>query len=42
LEEDGPELEPDLPKSISVTSAEEPLAGPLWVTGGVPVVRADG
>jgi CDGSH-type Zn-finger protein len=27
LEEDGPELEPDLPMSISVTSAEEPLAG---------------
>jgi CDGSH-type Zn-finger protein len=42
LEEDGPEIEPDLPISISVTSAEAPLAGPLWVTGGIPVARADG
>jgi CDGSH-type Zn-finger protein len=42
LEEDGPEIEPDLPMAISVTSAEEPLAGPLWVTGGIPITRGDG
>lgn len=42
LEDDGPQIEPDLPVSIAVTTAEEPLAGPLWVTGGIPIVRADG
>jgi CDGSH-type Zn-finger protein len=41
LEDDGPEIEPDLPVSIAVTTAEEPLAGPLWVTGGIPIARAD-
>jgi CDGSH-type Zn-finger protein len=42
LEEDGPDVEQDLPEAIAVTSAEEPLAGPLWVTGRIPIVRADG
>jgi Iron-binding zinc finger CDGSH type len=42
LEDDRPEIELDLPVSISVTSAEERLAGPLWITGGIPLTRADG
>jgi hypothetical protein len=42
LDDEGPEIEPDLPTSIAVTTTEEPLAGPLWVTGGIPVVRSDG
>lgn len=42
LEQDGPDLEPDLPVSISVVSVKGPLAGPLWVTGGIPVARSDG
>lgn len=33
---DGP-IEPDLPVSIAVTKD-----GPYWVTGGVPIARADG
>jgi uncharacterized Fe-S cluster protein YjdI len=37
----GEEIEPDLPLAISVTEEEGELAGCLWVTGGVPVVRAD-
>jgi len=33
----GPDLEPDLPVAINVVDD-----GPLFVTGGVPVTRADG
>jgi CDGSH-type Zn-finger protein len=39
------EVEPDLPKQIAVTTeitADGPIAGPLWVTGNVPIERADG
>jgi CDGSH-type Zn-finger protein len=39
------ELEPDLPQQIAVTTeitSEGPIAGPLWVTGHLPVERADG
>jgi CDGSH-type Zn-finger protein/uncharacterized Fe-S cluster protein YjdI len=39
------ELEPDLPQQIAVTTeitSDGPRAGPLWVTGGVPIARADG
>jgi CDGSH-type Zn-finger protein len=39
------EVEPDLPQQIAVTAeitSDGPIAGPLWVTGGVPVVRSDG
>jgi CDGSH-type Zn-finger protein len=35
------DIEPDLPKSIAVT-AEGELAGALWVSGGIPIERADG
>jgi CDGSH-type Zn-finger protein/uncharacterized Fe-S cluster protein YjdI len=39
------ELEPDLPQQIAVTTeitSDGPIAGPLWVTGGVPIERVDG
>jgi CDGSH-type Zn-finger protein len=42
LEEDGPDVEADLPVAIAVTEEERSLAGALWVTGGVPVTRSDG
>ena len=45
VEEGKPDIEPDLPKQIAViteiTSAG-PIAGPLWVTGNIPIERADG
>ena len=34
---DGAEIEPTLPLEISVIAD-----GPLWLTGGIPVRRADG
>jgi CDGSH-type Zn-finger protein len=42
MDADGDEIEPDLAVSISVTEEEREIAGPLWVTGGIPIVRADG
>ncbi|GAA0318766.1 hypothetical protein NE235_07020 [Actinoallomurus spadix] len=42
LERGGETIEPDLPRAISVLEEENGLAGALWVTGGVPVQRADG
>lgn len=42
--EDVP-IEPDLPVQIAMTieiTADGPIAGPLWVTGGVEIERADG
>jgi CDGSH-type Zn-finger protein len=42
LTEDGPDVEADLPVQIAVTEEERGLAGALWVTGQVPVSRADG
>jgi CDGSH-type Zn-finger protein len=45
LETNGPDIEPDLPQQVAVTieiTADGPIAGPLWVTGGVPVERSDG
>ncbi|GGJ42281.1 CDGSH iron-sulfur domain-containing protein [Streptomyces brasiliensis] len=42
LHRGGDTIEPDLPQAISVLEEEDGLAGPLWVTGGVPVHRADG
>jgi CDGSH-type Zn-finger protein len=42
LAPDGPDVEPDLPAAIAVTSEEGDLAGPLWVTGSIPIVRSDG
>ena len=40
---DGKDIEPNLPKEISLT--EDPyrrVSGPLWVKGGIPVISADG
>jgi CDGSH-type Zn-finger protein len=45
LEEDGPDIEPDFPEQISVlTEIDESgdIMSALWVTGGIPVLRADG
>lgn len=45
IEADDPDIEPDLPQMIAdsteITSAG-PIAGPLWVTGGIPIERSDG
>jgi CDGSH-type Zn-finger protein len=45
LKEGEQELEVDLPKQIAVTieiTSEGPIPGPLWVTGGIPIIRSDG
>jgi CDGSH-type Zn-finger protein len=45
LAEDAADIEPDLPQQVAVTTemtSEGPIAGPLWVTGRIPVERADG
>jgi CDGSH-type Zn-finger protein len=45
MSEDGAQIEPDLPRQIAVTTeitADGPIPGPLWVTGGIPIERADG
>jgi CDGSH-type Zn-finger protein len=42
LRRGGESIEPDLPRAVSVLEEEDGLAGALWVTGGVPVQRADG
>lgn len=45
LEEEGQIIEPDLPVQIAVTTeitSEGEIPGPLWVTGYVPIERADG
>jgi CDGSH-type Zn-finger protein len=45
IEEDGPEIEPDLPQQVAVTTeitSAGPIAGPLWVTGTVRIERSDG
>ena len=39
------DVEPDLPRQIAVTTeitSDGPVAGPLWVTGYIPIERADG
>ena len=39
------DIEPDLPQQIAVTTEitrAGPISGPLWVTGNIPVERADG
>ncbi len=39
------DIEPDLPQQVAVTTeitSEGSVEGPLWVTGSVPVQRADG
>lgn len=45
LTADGPDLEPDLPQQIAVTteiSEVGHIISALWITGGIPIVRADG
>ncbi len=45
LEEGQPDVEPDLPQQIAVTTeftSEGPIMGPLWVTGYILVERSDG
>jgi CDGSH-type Zn-finger protein len=42
LHRGGEPIEPDLPQAISVLEEENGLASALWVTGDVPVFRADG
>lgn len=42
---DGVDVEADLPVQIAATTeitSEGPITGSLWVTGGIPVERADG
>jgi CDGSH-type Zn-finger protein len=42
---EGEEIEPDLPAQIAVVTEmtdSGPIMGPLWVTGCLPVERADG
>jgi CDGSH-type Zn-finger protein len=45
IEANGPDIEPDLPQQVAATieiTSDGPIAGPLWVTGGIPVERSDG
>jgi CDGSH-type Zn-finger protein len=45
LEEGQPDIEPDLPQQVAVVTeitSEGPIDGPLWVTGSIPIQRADG
>jgi CDGSH-type Zn-finger protein len=44
IEEDEADIEPDLPKQVSVTTemtSEGPIMGPLWVTGNILIERSD-
>lgn len=44
IEQGEADIEPDLPRQIAVTTettADGPIAGPLWVTGNIPIERAD-
>lgn len=45
VEANGPEIEPDLPQHIAVTTeitSEGPIDGPIWVMGNIPIERSDG
>jgi CDGSH-type Zn-finger protein len=45
IEPDEPDIEPDLPQAVADTTeitSDGPIAGPLWVSGGIPIQRADG
>ncbi len=45
IESDEADVEPDLPQQIAVTTemtSDGPIVGPLWVTGNIPIERADG
>ena len=41
LTPDGEDVEPDYPVGIAVTQEEGELAGSLWVTGAIPLMRSD-
>jgi CDGSH-type Zn-finger protein len=45
LEEGEADVEPDYPQQIAVVTeitSDGPITGPLWVTGNIPIERADG
>ncbi len=45
IEPDEPDIEPDFPMQIAVTTeitSDGPIRGPLWVTGNIPIERSDG
>lgn len=45
MSKDEENIEPDLPMQIAVTTeitSDGPIPGPLWVTGNIPIERADG
>jgi CDGSH-type Zn-finger protein len=45
IKKDEADIEADLPVQIAVTTEiteDGPIAGPLWVTGNIPIERADG
>lgn len=45
FEGEGEDNEVDLPKQIAIITeitSEGPIRGPFWVTGGIPIIRADG
>jgi CDGSH-type Zn-finger protein len=45
IEDGGADIEPDFPKQVAVTTeitSHGPIDGPLWVTGSIPIQRADG
>jgi uncharacterized Fe-S cluster protein YjdI len=45
IDEGEADIEPDLPQQIAVATeitSDGPIAGPLWVTGNIPIERSDG
>ncbi len=45
IHEGDPDIEADLPEQIAVTTeitSDGEIQGPLWVTGGIEVIRSDG
>jgi hypothetical protein len=45
IEEGQPEIEPDLPQQVAVTTEitdQGPINGALWITGNIPIERSDG
>ena len=45
IDSDEADIEPDLPQQVAVTTemtSDGPIAGPLWVTGNIPIERSDG
>jgi CDGSH-type Zn-finger protein len=45
IDSGGVDVEPDLPEQVAITTeitSSGPIDGPLWVTGNIPVERADG